>query len=166
MTGFGPRLKYLRNRQNLSQEQLGKLFNLSKSAIGMYERGQREPSLKDLKRMAQYFHVSIDFLLDHNIESDNNSFPTLNKDELRILELSQEHPLLFEFLLNASGDEINKMIKIFKILNDGWAFIQTFNELPIWQPIISYNKKIYLSTLFYLFGNLYEVILCRLLVNV
>ncbi len=61
---FGNRLKELREHKKISQEDLGLLLKLSPSAIGMYERGQREPDLERIKEIAAYFDVTIDFLLD------------------------------------------------------------------------------------------------------
>lgn len=57
-------LKELRKRNNLSQEQLGKLTGLSKSTISLYENGLHEPDLATLKRFADIFDVSLDVLLD------------------------------------------------------------------------------------------------------
>lgn len=62
---FCNRLKELREQKKISQEELGLLLKLSPSAIGMYERGQREPDLERVKEMADYFNVTIDFLLDN-----------------------------------------------------------------------------------------------------
>lgn len=62
---FGNRLKELREQKGISQEDLGLILKLSPSAIGMYERGQREPDLERIKEIAAYFNVTIDFLLDN-----------------------------------------------------------------------------------------------------
>lgn len=59
---FGQRLRSLRDKRNLTQKELAKVFNLSESAIGMYERGEREPSLEVLEGFADYFEVSLDYL--------------------------------------------------------------------------------------------------------
>ncbi|WP_438445924.1 helix-turn-helix domain-containing protein [Gorillibacterium sp. sgz5001074] len=63
MTTFGERLRNLRNQRGLTQREFGKHFKLSESAIGMYERDQREPSLELVRRMADFFEVSIDYIL-------------------------------------------------------------------------------------------------------
>ena len=57
------RLKELREARDLTQSELGKQLNISPSAIGMYEQGRRYPSLDILNRMADFFHVSTDYLL-------------------------------------------------------------------------------------------------------
>ena len=116
MTTFGTRLRFLRKKQsNMTQEQLGKILNVSPSTIGMYERGEREPSYKLLVKIATHFQVSIDYLLDHNLDG-KFSFPILSENDEYILQLKQEYPELFSFLTTATKQEIKKLIKILKII--------------------------------------------------
>ncbi len=60
---FGSRLRILRKEKGLHQSELGEKFDLSPSAIGSYERDLREPSYNHLIAFADYFQVSIDYLL-------------------------------------------------------------------------------------------------------
>ena len=60
---FGDRLKILRNEKGMTQSDLAKLLDISPSTIGMYEQGRRDPDTKTLKFLAEYFDVSIDYLL-------------------------------------------------------------------------------------------------------
>ena len=53
----------LRTQNRLTQAQLAKKLCISASALGMYEQGRRVPSLELLVKMAQYFHVSLDYLI-------------------------------------------------------------------------------------------------------
>lgn len=56
-------LKSLRNTQGLTQEELAKQLKISRSTIGMYENGAREPDFETLELIADYFNVDIDYLL-------------------------------------------------------------------------------------------------------
>jgi len=56
-------LKMLRLSRGLSQHELARDLELSAVTISGYETGKREPSLEILERIADYFDVSIDFLL-------------------------------------------------------------------------------------------------------
>lgn len=56
-------LKSLRNTQGLTQEELAKQLKISRSTIGMYENGSREPDFETLELIADYFNVDIDYLL-------------------------------------------------------------------------------------------------------
>ena len=63
---FGKNLQYLRQlSKNMTQEALAERLGLSRSAVGMYERGQREPNLKTLGKIAAFFHVDMNYLLDY-----------------------------------------------------------------------------------------------------
>lgn len=72
---FGERLRYLRNEKNFNQaefgEILGDLMNskrVSSSAVGAYERNEREPTYLMLSAISKYFGVSLDFLLCNSDE--------------------------------------------------------------------------------------------------
>lgn len=63
METFGDRLRKLRTEKNLHQSELGEMLELSPSAIGSYERNLREPSYFHLRKIADLFSVSVDYLL-------------------------------------------------------------------------------------------------------
>ena len=47
----------------MKRKTLGECCGMSKDMIGKYERGEREPSVKNLIRLADFFNVSTDYLL-------------------------------------------------------------------------------------------------------
>lgn len=64
MDGFGERLRRLRKDFDITQSQLAEVIGVVPSAIGKYERlPQSFPSVEALVKIADYFNVSIDFLL-------------------------------------------------------------------------------------------------------
>lgn len=60
-------LKKLRKQHRYNQSVLAELLNISVSAYGNYELGQREPNIDSLKKMADFYGVTVDYLLgrDH-----------------------------------------------------------------------------------------------------
>lgn len=60
---FGDRLKELRDEKKLTQEDLGKIVNLSKANISKYEKNLVEANNETLTLLADYFCVSVDYLL-------------------------------------------------------------------------------------------------------
>lgn len=60
---FPRRLRRLRERRRMNRKAMGECCGLSKNIIGMYERGEKEPSLKTLIKIADFFEVSTDYLL-------------------------------------------------------------------------------------------------------
>ena len=71
MVDFGKRLKNLRTKKLLTQEQLATQLSLTKSVISAYENEIRMPSYDVLIGLTQIFNVSADYLL--GIESSNST---------------------------------------------------------------------------------------------
>jgi transcriptional regulator with XRE-family HTH domain len=63
MSIFGKRLKELRNEKDLTQEKLGQIFNVRKGTISNWENGNRFPNEETLIKLADFFDVSVDYLL-------------------------------------------------------------------------------------------------------
>ena len=61
------KLKEIRKAANKTQLQVSKDLNISQQNLCRYETGQNEPDIETLKKLAQYFHVTIDYLLDHKV---------------------------------------------------------------------------------------------------
>ena len=66
MINFPSRLKALRDLNNWSQEELAKRLGVSRSKIGNYEQGTREPGFEDLEAIADVFNCPISFLIEDN----------------------------------------------------------------------------------------------------
>ena len=65
---YGERLMQLRKSRDLKQAELAELLGVSKSALGTYERVERQPTFELLHKYAKFFNVSIDYLLCHSDE--------------------------------------------------------------------------------------------------
>lgn len=65
---FKVRFKELRIEKGISQEKIGKLLNMSKMAISHWEKGHSEPSIEQLKIIAKFFDVSVDYLIGFSEE--------------------------------------------------------------------------------------------------
>jgi len=63
MKQFGQRLQALRIERSMTQEDFGKLLNVTQSTIAYYESGKKQPSLETIRFIADYFNVTIDYLL-------------------------------------------------------------------------------------------------------
>lgn len=63
ITNFGYNLKKLRTENNISQSKLGEDLGVSNNAIYSWEKLGMEPDYDMLKKIAQYFNVSADFLI-------------------------------------------------------------------------------------------------------
>ena len=57
------RMKLLREQHNLSQTDLAKILNISRQSYNFYENEKRDPDTTMLIRIADFFNVSLDYLL-------------------------------------------------------------------------------------------------------
>lgn len=57
------RLKQLRLEKGLLQSDIAKIINKTDRAVGQYEREERDPSSETWSILANYFNVSLDYLL-------------------------------------------------------------------------------------------------------
>ena len=57
------RLKEIRKERGISQLKLAMELNTNQNTISRYETGNREPGINELIRIADYFNVSVDYLL-------------------------------------------------------------------------------------------------------
>lgn len=67
------RLKELRKKKRISQQALATALDMNQNSVSRYETGEREADYKTLIAFADFFNVSIDYLLER---TDN---PTINR---------------------------------------------------------------------------------------
>jgi transcriptional regulator with XRE-family HTH domain len=83
---FGQKLKELRKELNLLQTDIAKILDVSVSTIGMYEQGRRNPDTETLDTLANFFDVSVDYLLGRTkhrkFETEHTAFHTTSVDGL------------------------------------------------------------------------------------
>lgn len=58
------RIKELRKARHITQLKMALDLHMSQNTISRYESGEREPGIAELIRIADYFHVSIDYLVE------------------------------------------------------------------------------------------------------
>ncbi len=107
---LGDRLKLLRGKR--TQEDVSKTLGLSRARYSHYENNRVEPDTEILNRMADYFNVSVDYLLGRTNQkesiSKNNPLKLSDKDEKDIARrMKQMKKDLME--ANPDGDGLNFM---------------------------------------------------------
>ena len=91
------RLKEIRQEKNLSQTDIAKALGVTRQAISLYEKGDREPKLETWQKLADFFNVPVDYLLGISKDSSTLTIDDLNLEEQEAYEritdmLSQEYP--------------------------------------------------------------------------
>lgn len=103
----GARLKDARIKQNMSQEQLGKLVGVSKAAISLYESEKRSPKIETIIEFIYILGVSADYLLGADViveikDAKTPKYRALTKEEYEFIELLRKDELVYDILFQNS----------------------------------------------------------------
>lgn len=63
-------LKQLRMQHNLKQNDVAKALSISQQVYSNYEKDQRQPPIQTLCALADFFGVSVDFLIGHDTDGE------------------------------------------------------------------------------------------------
>lgn len=126
-------LKNLRLERGLTQIELSKNLNINRATYAHYETGRREPDIETLKLLADYFNVSVDYLLGNSdykiapsskvdtpvekISKSLNDDPELS-DFWNVLKEREDLKLLFKQTKDMAPNDIKKIIRIIKAIED------------------------------------------------
>jgi len=125
---LGHRLKQLREEKGLTQEELGKVINVSKPSISRYEAGTNEPNTETLKQLAIYFYVSLDYLMGltdiRNLYTSTDKISNALEDDKELSEFwnvlkeREDLKLLFKQTKDLAPKDINQIMRIIKAIED------------------------------------------------
>lgn len=82
-------IKELKQKHNLSQTQLAKIAGVSQRSISAYENGQSEPTESTLIKLANYFHLTLDELVGHEVPYLINK-SLLSNEQLELINLIKD----------------------------------------------------------------------------
>lgn len=119
MNSFGKRLKHLRQEKGLTQVELGKVFNVTNVAVTKWESDDRFPDKIILIKIADYFNVSLDYLLCRTDNPDAKVYNTTIDGDNIDVEIHKDYPHDLspeevEVLINqlkTVGFDVDKLIK-------------------------------------------------------
>ncbi len=80
------KIKELRTQRKISQKQLAEHLNVTQVQISKYELGKNEPDLETLSKIAKYFNVSIDYILD----KEPSDLIVISKNDFKKLKEASE----------------------------------------------------------------------------
>ncbi len=116
---LGTNLKQLRKERNLAQEELAECLGVSPQTVSKWENNLSMPDVSCLPVLADYFGITVDALLMHNIN---------RKDDMK--EFSTKiHALANEGKMDQAYDKLKSSIK-------NWALSASMNHLMSW---VSYS---------------------------
>lgn len=83
-TYISTNLKYLRNSNNKSLNDVANICDKTDVAVHYWENGSREPNAVDIAKLSNYFNVSVDDLLLKDLRFDNGTLIDMNSDTVLI----------------------------------------------------------------------------------
>lgn len=104
MMTCGDKIAALREKQGLTQEELASKIGISRASLSHYEKSRREPDYNTLTKLADHFHVSVDYLLGRTEEPSGISDPA-TREFADNLELSDQQ-LLEKFAFTVDGRKL------------------------------------------------------------
>ena len=128
MKNFSIRLKELRAEKEITGEELGKKFNVSKTAVSYWESGRNFPGEETIRKLADFFQVSVDYLLGNsdirNPYENHQRISESIKDDKELWELwevlkeREDLQLLIKQTKQMTEKDIRQIIKIIKAIED------------------------------------------------
>jgi transcriptional regulator with XRE-family HTH domain len=100
------RLAELRNLAGVAQQDIAEYLGVARGTYSRYETGEREPDVDTIIRLADYFNVSIDYLLERRVASVEISNVLFNKPVLK------ENSALDDELTNINNDAANRLLQL------------------------------------------------------
>ena len=101
---FGEILKRLRQRKNISQDELAKELNVKQYVISSWEIGRSEPNIEQIKFLSTYFTVPTDYLL--------------GKDAIMVNDEKEFETVTNHFKQDVNDDVVSEIVKLLEELNE------------------------------------------------
>jgi len=79
---YGERLKALRSTMGLSQQELAHELNINRSTYARYELKQTQPDFETLQKIADFFNVTVDYLLGRSDHPDKLGWGNLTETDV------------------------------------------------------------------------------------
>ena len=109
------RIKELRKKKNISQREFAKIIGAAPNTVCNWENGNREPDNDTLKRIADYFNVTVDYLLGRDTPKSDDLTPEEQLDVARQIDdiiNNMEHNEGLMFDGEPLDDETKRLVKI------------------------------------------------------
>lgn len=120
MRNFSTVFKELRMKSGLTQQEMADKLDISRSSVGMYESGDREPSFELLESIADYFNVDMNYLLGKKELSEHIPLGYyLNEDARKVAqEIFEKDKVLFDVYRSSDKDRLIAYANKLKALRD------------------------------------------------
>lgn len=112
-------LVYLRRKNKLSQYELAERLGFSRGKLANYEQGSRQPDYETIIKIAEYFDVTVDYLLgkDGDQRLDKKTKELVNEKEAIMKKIATEFPdidLMFKDMENMTAEDFQDVYDYIK----------------------------------------------------
>lgn len=112
LMSLGKRLKFEREKRNWSQLHVAEKIGITNTVLSNYERDYRDPDTTTLKKLADLYEVSVDYLLGN---SDNST--TDNEKDFQDFINDPELKRWYKELPKSDEEDLRKLKKMWEIMN-------------------------------------------------
>jgi len=99
MTSFGDRLQFLIKSNCITQKDLADTLNVKRGSVSNWVTNRRFPDAETLIKIADYFHVTIDFLLRGDDEYLNKEYDEISSLYKKYSDLSEDNKELIDTMI-------------------------------------------------------------------
>lgn len=110
---YGERLKKLRNEKGISQQEFADRLKINRSTYARYELGKTQPDFETLQKIADYYSVTIDFILGR---SDNTNTQTNDEKEMKEFFSNPELNLFFKEMKESPEEQLEELREIWEVI--------------------------------------------------
>lgn len=131
-TVFGGKMLYLRQKNNLTQEDLADKLEVSRQTVSKWESGATYPEIEKLVQISELYGVSIDFLLKDAKTSKDIEEERLERVVLRFLGSAQDMEDISEQLIDIMKDGVideQERIEMERINGELDTIIENINKI-------------------------------------
>ncbi|MEK4255456.1 helix-turn-helix domain-containing protein [Ureibacillus sp. FSL K6-2830] len=115
MDTLGNRIKLLREKHNISQIEFAKKIGVSNAVLSRYESGDRKPDFDILNKIADYFEVSVDYLLGRTDIPDPTPHKEVDKEFQSFIN-DPELQVWYKELPKSDEEELRKLRAIWEMI--------------------------------------------------
>src|SRR5690606_3461918 len=108
-------LKKEREKRNWSQVEVAKKVGITNAVLSNYERDYRDPDTETLKKLADLYNVSTDFLLGR---TENSSPMNMDEEEFKKAISDPELKRWYSELPNSDEEDLQKLRKMWDIIKN------------------------------------------------
>lgn len=114
---LGERLRSLREKAGFTQKELANRLKVPNQNISNYERDFRQPDYETLQRLADFYDVSIDYLLGRSDKATYKGI-LISEEDIEMLKFFKdpETGLFFKEMKEAPADQLEEMRQIWEVL--------------------------------------------------